>query len=82
MRVEREQLNDVGSLALPMQRSTAKIPGSGDIDWRKWVDALVEVGYDGPVCVEVEDEEYEGAFESRRESLEISHSVLRPLIAQ
>lgn len=82
MRVEREQLNDVGSLALPMQRSTAKIPGSGDIDWRKWVDALAEVGYDGPVCVEVEDEEYEGTFESRRESLKISHSVLRPLIAQ
>ena len=82
MRVERQKLNDIGSLALPMERSTAKIPGSGDIDWRKWVDALLEVGYDGPVCVEVEDEEYEGSLDLRRESLEISHRVLRPLFAE
>jgi sugar phosphate isomerase/epimerase len=80
MRVDREPLNDLGSLALPMERSTAKIPGSGDIDWRKWCDTLVEIGYDGPVCVEVEDEEYEGSLELRQKSLELSHSVLRPLI--
>jgi sugar phosphate isomerase/epimerase len=64
-----------------MERSLAKIPGSGDIDWRKWIDALVDVGYDGPVCVEVEDEEYEGPVERRREALEISHKVLRPLLS-
>jgi sugar phosphate isomerase/epimerase len=81
MRVEREQLNDMGSLALPMERSTAKIPGSGDIDWQRWFDALTEIGYDGPICVEVEDEEYEGSLDRRLESLEISHQVLRPLIA-
>lgn len=81
MRVERDRLNDVGSLALPMERSTAKIPGSGDIDWRKWLDTLREAGYDGPVCVEVEDEEYEGPVERRRESLELSYRVLRPLLA-
>jgi sugar phosphate isomerase/epimerase len=82
MRVDRQRLNDVGSLALPMQRSSAKIPGSGDIDWRKWVDALVDVGYDGPVCVEVEDEEYEGPVERRREALATSHEVLRPLVSE
>lgn len=80
MRVERGKLNNVGSLALPMERSTAKIPGSGDIDWRKWLGTLAEVGYDGPVCVEVEDEEYEGSLQCRKESLEISHRVLQPLI--
>jgi sugar phosphate isomerase/epimerase len=81
MRVDPQKLNDIGSLALPMERSLAKIPGSGDIDWRKWIDALVDVGYDGPVCVEVEDEEYEGPVERRREALEISHKVLRPLLS-
>ncbi len=80
MRVERQQLDDLGSLALPMERSTAKIPGSGDVDWRKWFDTLAEIGYDGPVCVEVEDEEYEGSLDLRKESLEISHRVLRPLL--
>lgn len=80
MQVDRNKLDDVGSLALPMERSLAKIPGSGDIDWQAFIDALREVGYGGPVCVEVEDEEYEGPVELRRKSLEVSHRVLRPLV--
>ncbi len=81
MRVNRAELNDLGSLALPMDRSTAKVPGLGDIDWSKWIAALTDVGYDGPVCVEVEDEAFEGSVERRLQSLRISHNVLRPLIA-
>jgi len=80
MRVDIERLNDVGSLALPMDRSTAKIPGLGDINWGKWIGALTDVGYDGPVCVEVEDEAFEGSVERRVKSLQISYNVLRPLI--
>ena len=78
--VDRSRLNDLGSLALPMDRSAAKIPGSGDINWKQFVDALREVGYDGPVCVEVEDEDFEGSLELRRKSLELSHQVLREVI--
>jgi len=80
MRVDVERLNDVGSLVPPMERSTAKIPGLGDIDWGRWVGALSDVGYDGPVCVEVEDEAFEGSVERRLKSLQISYNVLRPLI--
>lgn len=80
MHVDRARLNEVGSLALPMERSVAKIPGRGDIDWQGWFAALAEVGYDGPVCVEVEDEEFEGSVERRRESLKLSHAALRPLM--
>jgi len=81
MRIDPQKLDNVGSLVLPMERSTAKIPGLGDIDWGKWIGALSDVGYDGPVCVEVEDEAFEGSVERRRQSLEISYRVLRPLIA-
>jgi sugar phosphate isomerase/epimerase len=81
MRVNRHQLDDVGSLVPPMERSTAKIPGLGDIDWGKFIAALSDVGYDGPVCVEVEDEAFGGSIERRLQSLQISHNVLRPLIA-
>ncbi len=81
MRVDRGRLNDVGSLVPPMERSTAKIPGLGDIDWGKWIAALTDVGYDGPVCVEVEDEAFHGTVERRKQALAISHNVLRPLIA-
>jgi len=81
MRIDRHCLDEVGSLVLPMDRSTAKIPGLGDIDWGQWIGALTDAGYDGPVCVEVEDEAFEGSIERRRKSLEISYRVLRPLIA-
>ena len=80
MRVDRHRLNDVGSLEPPMSRSTAKIPGLGSIDWGAWIGALTDAGYDGPVCVEVEDEAFEGAVERRVKALQISHNVLRPLI--
>lgn len=80
MRVDVDRLNEVGSLVPPMERSTAKIPGLGDIDWGKWIGALTDAGYDGPVCVEVEDEAFEGPVERRVKSLQISYNVLRPLI--
>jgi len=81
MRIDHGKLNQAGSLEPPMQRSTAKIPGFGDISWGKFIGALTDVGFDGPVCVEVEDEAFEGDVERRRQSLQISHNVLRPLIA-
>ena len=80
MRIDIGRLNDVGSLVAPMERSNAKIPGLGDIDWGKWVGGLTDARYDGPVCVEVEDEAFEGAVERRVQSLQISYNVLRPLI--
>ncbi len=70
----------MGSLVVPMDRSTAKIPGLGDIDWGKWVGALTDVGYHGPVCVEVEDEAFTEDLAARKRSLQISYNVLRPLI--
>ena len=81
MRIDQAKLDRLGSLALPMERATAKIPGLGDVPWGKWIGALADAGYDGPVCVEVEDHAFGGSLERRIKSLAISHSVLRPLIA-
>lgn len=80
MRIDWHRLNDVGSFVPPMERSAAKVPGLGDVDWGAFVGALSDAGYDGPVCVEVEDEAFEGSVERRRQSLELSYRVLRPLI--
>jgi len=80
MRVDRKRLDEVGSLVPPMERCTAKIPGLGSIDWGRWIGALTDVGYQGSVCVEVEDEAFEGSVESRKRSLAISYNVLRPLV--
>jgi sugar phosphate isomerase/epimerase len=80
MRVDRERLDDVGSLVLPMERSTAKIPGLGEIDWGRWIGALTDAGYNGAVCVEVEDEAFTDSLEGRKRSLRISRSALQLLV--
>ena len=80
-RLHQDRLDDVGILATPLEFHTPKLPGLGDVDWPRFIAALAEIGYDGPVCIEVEDREYEGSLERRQEALRESGAVLRPLIA-
>ena len=53
--------------------------GLGSIDWAAWISALTDVGYHGPVCIEVEDDSFRDSLEARKQSLRISRNVLRPL---
>jgi sugar phosphate isomerase/epimerase len=78
MKINRQRLNEEGILALGW--STPKVPGLGEVDWNVFVSALTDVGYDGAVCVEVEDRAFERDLEARKKSLRISRNVLRPLI--
>ena len=80
MKIERRRLDDMGIYALNPAWSTPKIPGLGDVDWGEFISALTDVGYDGPVCVEVEDDAFTSTLEGRKQSLRISRNVLRPLI--
>jgi sugar phosphate isomerase/epimerase len=81
MRTDQDSLDDLGTLVPPMQRCLAKIPGFGDVHWGQWIGALTDVGYNGAVCIEIEDEAFTDTMEGRRRSLRISRNVLRPLIA-
>lgn len=77
VRIDRDRLNDVGIMATPAEYHTPKLPGMGDVNWGKFFSVLTDVGYRGPVCVEVEDRAYERSIEDRRLSLTQSHSFLR-----
>jgi sugar phosphate isomerase/epimerase len=79
--VDRERLNDVGILAYPNQFHTPKLPGRGDVDWASFLRTLAKAGYDGPVCVEVEEREFEGSLAQRKQALVLSSEYLRPLFA-
>ncbi len=81
VRVQPEKLDDVGVLATPLQWHTPKLPGLGDIAWGEFFSALNEVGYQGPVCVEVEDRAYEGTLELRKQSLRQSRNYLSQFFA-
>jgi sugar phosphate isomerase/epimerase len=80
-RLDRHKLNDRGILAFPNDYHTPKLPGLGDVRWGAFFSALSDTGYDGPVCVEVEDRAYEKGEGSVRAALTQSARYLRPYIA-
>lgn len=57
-----------------------RVPGLGDVDWRRLVDRLYEGGFDGVVSVEHEDPVWGGSPERVRQGLVIAHRTLAPLI--
>jgi sugar phosphate isomerase/epimerase len=80
-RVDRQRIDDVGILATPLEYHIPKLPGLGDVPWGRFFAVLGEVGYRGPVCVEVEDRAYEDSLAGRRAALVQSHDFLRTLVA-
>ena len=80
VRLDRHRLNEVGILAHPNLYHTPKLPGLGDVNWGQFFSVLTDVGYTGPVCVEVEDRAYEGSLDARRASLVQSATYLRNFI--
>jgi sugar phosphate isomerase/epimerase len=80
VRIDRGRLDDIGIMAHPAEYHTPKLPGLGDVDWGRFFSVLTDTGYDGPVCVEVEDRAYEATLESRKASLRQSATYLRNFI--
>lgn len=82
VRIDRERLDDVGILATPLEYHTPKLPGLGEIDWGRFCSILGDVGYRGPVCIEVEDRAYEESLARRQASLRQSGGFLRNFITR
>lgn len=80
--VDRQLLDDVGILATPLEFHTPKLPGLGDIDWGKFFSVLGQVGYTGPVCIEVEDRPYEKTLAGRQGALRQSARFLRNFLSE
>lgn len=80
VRMDYDRLNDVGILGYPNEYHVPKLPGLGEIDWGRFLATLGETGYQGPVCVEVEDRMYEGSVEARQLALKQCHTFLRNFI--
>ena len=81
-RIDREKLNDVGILATPLEYHEPKLPGGGDIDWPRFMAALRDTGYDGAICIELEDRAFEGALANRQAGLHQSAAFLTPLLSR
>ena len=81
VRVDRHRLDEVGILGDPLEYHTPKLPGLGDVNWGQFFSVLSDVGYQGSVCIEVEDRAYEETLERRQASLIQSGSFLKQLMS-
>ena len=76
--IQKTRLNDVGIFAFPKEWHRPRIPGFGDIDWGRFIAALWEIGYDGSICIEVEDDSFGKTLEGRKKALTVARGVLDP----
>jgi sugar phosphate isomerase/epimerase len=59
-----------------------RVPGLGQVDWRRLIDALYEGGFTGTLSVEHEDPLWGGTEEKNKVGLEIAYKTLRPWIVE
>jgi sugar phosphate isomerase/epimerase len=57
-----------------------RVPGLGQVDWRRLVDAMYEGGFDGVLSIEHEDPVWGGDEPKVKLGLEIARRTLRPLM--
>jgi len=81
VKLRRERLNDVGMFATPLEWHQPRIPGYGEMDWNRFMSALMETTYRGPICIEVEDNSFGPTLEGRQRALRVARNVLKPFFA-
>ena len=77
-RIDGPKLYEHGIMGLGWH--TPKLPGLGDVPWGPLFSALTDAGYDGPVCIEVEDRAYERSLADRLRSLRQSKRFLEQYV--
>ena len=77
VQLHRERLNEVGAFAHPNEWHTPRIPGYGEMDWGRFMAALMATSYRGPVCIEVEDPTFGKTLAGRQDALRVAGRVLR-----
>ena len=70
-----------GVFAPPLLWHQPRIPGYGELDWGRFIGALRATGYDGPVCIEVEDDTFGKTLEGRKTALRTARNLLAPHFA-
>lgn len=80
IKIYKDKLDQVGTMAYPLEYMSPKLPGLGDVDWGRYVSALTDIGYDGFTCIEIEDKAFEGSKENVLKSLQLSKSYMEQFV--
>ena len=80
IKLYKDRLDRVGVMGYPLEYMSPKLPGLGDVDWGKYISALTDIGYDGPVCIEVEDKAFENSRERIVDSIVLSARYMNQFV--
>jgi sugar phosphate isomerase/epimerase len=80
LEIRREGLYRHGTLSGGIGWQVPRIPGLGEVDWRRFVAALYAVGYDHVLSVEHEDRKFEGSQELVERGFIVARNTLKPLL--
>ncbi len=78
VKIQRDRLNQVGAFAFPLQWHQPRIPGYGDVNWAQFMATVMEIGYAGDMCIEVEDDTFGKTLDGRKKALLVAWNVLAP----
>ena len=54
----------------------------GEIDWAAFMAEVMRVGYDGPVCIEVEDDTFGRDLAGRQRALRVARNAIERFFAR
>lgn len=80
VKLNRAARSEFGVLAAPLSYMTPRIPGHGDVKWGEYISALLEIGYQGSACIEIEDKSFESDNKDIENALMISRQYLKQFI--
>lgn len=78
VRLDPRAVDEVGRFDFPSRWHQPRIPGFGAIDCGRFLAEVRRVGYDGPVCIEVEDETFGKSLAGRIAAIRTARNVLAP----
>ncbi|HEX8940742.1 MAG TPA: sugar phosphate isomerase/epimerase [Candidatus Limnocylindrales bacterium] len=81
LEVDREGLYLHGVMSAGIGWQVPRLPGLGEVPWRRFVAALYRAGYDNVLSIEHEDRSFEGSVELVKRGFLIARDTLRPLVA-
>ena len=80
LHIDWEGVYNHGVLSQGMGWQVPRLPGLGDMDWKKFFAALTAVGYDYVVSIEHEDRAFESSEDLIKRGFYLSRDVLKPYI--
>jgi sugar phosphate isomerase/epimerase len=80
LEIDRDGLYENGVMSLGMGWQVPRMPGLGEVQWNRFIAALIRAGYDGVVSVEHEDRAFEGDLDLVKRGFLLARNTLRPLL--